>query len=285
MASLNLSTAYNRTFFMVSSADHISPATGISPSVTISKNTASFASAAGNVSEIGSGWYWVALTTVDTNTSGDLAYHITGSGADNTDFNDQIGVTTSVNVTQWSGGNVTASTSGIPDVNAKNINNVAAATPGAAGGILISGSNAGTTTFGNITVTGTTTTTITGNITGNLSGNVGNVTGTAAVNASQVNGNATSATNLAITTRDVLRGTVTTGGNTTSIPTSALTGATVGSVNQFGNRTILFDSNTTTTGLQGAVASISASTNSATPTFTVSTLPASPVSGDTFSII
>ena len=285
MASLNLSTAYNRTFFMVSSADHISPATGISPSVTISKNTASFASAAGNVSEIGSGWYWVALTTVDTNTSGDLAYHITGSGADNTDFNDQIGVTTSVNVTQWSGGNVTAATSGIPDVNAKNINNVAAATPGAAGGILISGSNAGTTTFGNITVTGTTTTTITGNITGNLSGNVGNVTGTAAVNASQVNGNATSATNLAITTRDVLRGTVTTGGNTTSIPTSALTGATVGSVNQFGNRTILFDSNTTTTGLQGAVASISASTNSVTPTFTVSTLPASPVSGDTFSII
>ena len=118
-----------------------------------------------------------------------------------------------------------------------------------------------------------------------MSGNVGNVTGTAAVNASQVNGNATSATNLAITTRDVLRGTVTTGGNTTSIPTSALTGATVGSVNQFGNRTILFDSNTTTTGLQGAVASISASTNSATPTFTVSTLPASPVSGDTFSII
>jgi hypothetical protein len=42
-------------------------------------------------------------------------------------------------------------------VNVKNINNVAAATPGASGGVLISGSNAGTTTLGALTVTGATT--------------------------------------------------------------------------------------------------------------------------------
>jgi hypothetical protein len=66
-----------------------------------------------------------------------------------------------VNVKDWNGTGVSAVTAGIPDVNTKNINNVAAATPGASGGILISGSNAGTTTFGALTVTGVTT--LTGN--------------------------------------------------------------------------------------------------------------------------
>lgn len=61
------------------------------------------------------------------------------------------------NVTQWLGTAVTAATAGIPDVNTKNINNVAAATPGASGGILISGSNSGTTTLAALTVTGSTT--------------------------------------------------------------------------------------------------------------------------------
>ncbi len=48
-------------------------------------------------------------------------------------------------------------TADIPDVNVKNINNVAAATPGASGGVLISGSNSGTTTLAALTITGTTT--------------------------------------------------------------------------------------------------------------------------------
>src|SRR4051812_1231371 len=60
-------------------------------------------------------------------------------------------------VQTWLTSAVTAATAGIPDVNTKNINNAAAATPGAAGGVLISGSNAGTTTFGALTVTGATT--------------------------------------------------------------------------------------------------------------------------------
>ena len=45
---------------------------------------------------------------------------------------------------------------------------------GASGGLLVSGTNSGTTTFGNLTVSGA----ITGNITGNLSGSVGSVTST-----------------------------------------------------------------------------------------------------------
>ena len=47
----------------------------------------------------------------------------------------------------------TPATAGILDVNVKNINNVVAATPGASGGIIIAGSNAGTTTFNALTVT------------------------------------------------------------------------------------------------------------------------------------
>lgn len=53
------------------------------------------------------------------------------------------------NVKFWNGTAVaTPATAGIPDVNVKNINNVAAATPGASGGILIAGSNAATTIAG-----------------------------------------------------------------------------------------------------------------------------------------
>lgn len=60
-----------------------------------------------------------------------------------------------VDVTTWNGTAVSSpATAGIPDVNVKNINNTAAATPGASGGILISGSNSGTTTLGALTVTG-----------------------------------------------------------------------------------------------------------------------------------
>ncbi len=123
-----------------------------------------------------------------------------------------------VDVTFWNGTAVSSpATAGIPDVNVKNINNAAAATPGSAGGILIAGSNAAT-TFATLTSTGAFTVNgvsdvaqtgdsfarigangaglsnivlpsgglasvtawsvaITGNITGNLSGSVGSVTG------------------------------------------------------------------------------------------------------------
>lgn len=94
---------------------------------------------------------------------------------------------------------------------------------------------------------------------------------------------------LAANLESVPRGTVTSGGSTTSIPTSALTvgnAAATGVVaNQFAGRTVMFDGKTTTAGLRGAVATISSNTASNTPTLNVSTLPASPASGDTFSIV
>lgn len=85
------------------------------------------------------------------------------------------------------------------------------------------------------------------------------------------------------------RGTVTSGASTTSVPTSALAingAAATGVVaDQFASRVILFDGDTTTAGLRGAASAISANTASNTPTLTVGTLPATPASGDLFSII
>jgi len=78
-------TAKPLLFFMVQSADHISGATGLSPTVTISKNGAAFASPSGAVTELANGWYKVAGNATDTNTLGPLLLHATATGADPTD--------------------------------------------------------------------------------------------------------------------------------------------------------------------------------------------------------
>ena len=84
-------------------------------------------------------------------------------------------------------------------------------------------------------------------------------------------------------------GTVTTGATTSSVPTSACSPAGAVS-NQFVGRVMVFSNTTTTTGLRGVACVITASSNSATPTFTVqmadgTALPATPVSGDVFVIV
>lgn len=109
-----------------------------------------------------------------------------------------------------------------------------------------------------------------------------------AVNATQIAGSATAATNLSKSASAIGRGTVTTGSSTTSVTTSALSlsgSAATGVVaDQFKGCTVYFDGDTATAGLRDAQATISASSASNTPTLTVGTLPATPVSGDTFSI-
>jgi hypothetical protein len=76
------STSYPITFLLVSSSDHISPVTGASPTVTISKNGAAFAAPSGAVTEIGNGWYQLAGNSTDRNTLGVLLVHATATGAD-----------------------------------------------------------------------------------------------------------------------------------------------------------------------------------------------------------
>ena len=84
------STAYSVTFFLVAAADHIAGLAGASPVVTISKSGAAFAAAAGAVTEVGSGWYAWAGHASDRSALGELAVHITASGADPVDFKLEI---------------------------------------------------------------------------------------------------------------------------------------------------------------------------------------------------
>ncbi len=78
-------TAQPLLFLMVGSADHITGATGLTPTVTISKAGGSFASPAGAVTEVGNGWYKVAGNATDNATLGPLVLHAEGTGADPTD--------------------------------------------------------------------------------------------------------------------------------------------------------------------------------------------------------
>lgn len=87
---IQIGTTYTKEFGMVSSTDHVTAVTDITPVVTLSKAGSAFAAAAGTVTEISAGWYKIALTIVDTNTLRDLAFHCTGTGADPNDFSMQI---------------------------------------------------------------------------------------------------------------------------------------------------------------------------------------------------
>lgn len=117
-------TTYPLFFFMVDSSDHITGKTGLTPTVTISKNGASFAGVNGAVSEVGLGLYKIAGNATDSNTVGELWIHATGTGADPTDtaytivaydpFDSvRLGLTALPNV-------VAAGNGGLPTVNASN---------------------------------------------------------------------------------------------------------------------------------------------------------------------
>lgn len=72
--------------FMTSSTDHVTGATGLTLTITASKDGGAFGSITPTVTERGSGWYNLALTTSHTDTDGDLALHITAAGADPSDL-------------------------------------------------------------------------------------------------------------------------------------------------------------------------------------------------------
>lgn len=77
-------------FLMVSSVDHLSPAIGLSPTVSIAKINGLFTSPAGAVVELGDGWYQVNGNVNDTNTVGPLLLHATAPGADPTDVQYEV---------------------------------------------------------------------------------------------------------------------------------------------------------------------------------------------------
>jgi hypothetical protein len=119
------STSDPLAFIMVDSVDHVTAKTGLSPTVTLSKAGGAFASPAGAVTEIASGWYKVAGNATDTNTTGPLILHATASGADPTDAvfivrANVLGDTLPANVTQWNSSAIaTPDTAGYPKVTVK----------------------------------------------------------------------------------------------------------------------------------------------------------------------
>lgn len=86
MRKAKQSTAKNVMVLMVDSADHITGKTGLTLTITASKDGGAFASIAPTVTERGDGWYALALTASHTDTLGDLALHITGTAADSADM-------------------------------------------------------------------------------------------------------------------------------------------------------------------------------------------------------
>ncbi len=86
MSLLKQSTALDKMVFMTDSADHLAGKTGLTLTITASKNGAAFASISPTVTERGNGWYSIALTSSHTDTLGDLALHVTGTAADPSDL-------------------------------------------------------------------------------------------------------------------------------------------------------------------------------------------------------
>jgi hypothetical protein len=80
-------TTYPIVFMMVDSTDHVTGETGLTPTVTLSKNGGGYAAAAGAVSEIANGLYALAGNATDRDTLGELWVHADGgAGVDKADF-------------------------------------------------------------------------------------------------------------------------------------------------------------------------------------------------------
>jgi hypothetical protein len=84
--TLKLSTPYNLMVYMTDETDHVTGKTGLTLSVTASKDGAAFSSITPTVTARGDGWYNLALTNSHTDTVGDLAIRCTAAGADPTDM-------------------------------------------------------------------------------------------------------------------------------------------------------------------------------------------------------
>lgn len=80
--------------FLTSATDHITGLTGATLTIRVSKNGGTFSIITPVVTEIGNGWYNLALTASHTDTLGDFVLHIEAVNADPTDLIDEITSTT-----------------------------------------------------------------------------------------------------------------------------------------------------------------------------------------------
>jgi hypothetical protein len=85
MERIPQSVAIRVLFKAFNSSDHVTPATGQTIAVVISKNGAAFGNPSGgatNATEISNGWYYADLSTTDTGTTGPLIVRGTCSAVD-----------------------------------------------------------------------------------------------------------------------------------------------------------------------------------------------------------
>lgn len=90
MRLIKQSTAYNLMVLMIDSSDHITGKTGLTLTITAAKNGGTFGSITPTVTELSYGWYKIELSTSHTDTLGDLAIHLSGTGADPQDVAIQV---------------------------------------------------------------------------------------------------------------------------------------------------------------------------------------------------
>lgn len=108
------------------------------------------------------------------------------------------------------------------------------------------------------------------------------VGGVPEVDVTHIDSSTDAAVNLNRSARGIVRGTATTGGTTTSIPTSSLVPA-ASVTGQFIGRIVVFDKDTPTAALRGQATDILSSTSGGT--LGVTALTTAPASGDTFVIL
>lgn len=274
---LKQSTAFTfRIGPFVDSTDGVTAETALTiaqADIQISKAGGAFAqtSASPTTTHDADGWYQCPLTSTDTGTVGTLTVQIVVAGAlpvwkdfmvlpanvydslvSGTDLLD-------VNTAQWLGtACATPTTAGVPEVDVTH--NAGTAITAAAGIQEVK--------VASIAANAITATSINAD----------------AITAAKVADDVSTEIRDKIILRTTLRGTATTGGTTTSIPTSAMSPATT-AADQLKGRIVIFDHDTTTAALRGQATDITASSASATPTLTVTALTTAPASGDTFTIV
>ena len=87
---LKQATARNLMIFMTDALDRLSGKAGLTLTITASKDGGAFAAITPTVTDRGNGWYALALTPDHTDTLGDFALHVTGTGADPSDLVRQV---------------------------------------------------------------------------------------------------------------------------------------------------------------------------------------------------
>jgi hypothetical protein len=113
---LSQSTAATIQVTLYSDVDGVTPVAGLVPALQVQKANGAWASAAGSVTEVGSGDYNVSLAAGDTDTEGSLRIKVTATGALTLVERLRVRAAEPANVISWSGDQVADATNGYPTV-------------------------------------------------------------------------------------------------------------------------------------------------------------------------